>query len=71
MLETERRIEWITAALKDFKKFPESAQQKILVALTDAAQGTKSNIAKPMKGLSAGVFEVALKYRSLTAQSMP
>lgn len=64
MLETERDIEWIVAALKDFKKFPESAQRKILVALTDAAQGATADIAKPMKGLGAGVFEVALKYRT-------
>jgi len=64
MLETERDIEWITAALKDFKKFPESAQRKILVALTDAAQGVTSDIAKPMKGMGPGVFEVALKYKT-------
>ncbi len=64
MLETDRNIEWITAALKDFKKFPEGAQRKILVALTNAAQGATSDIAKPMKGLGTGVFEVALKYRT-------
>ena len=64
MLETERDIEWIVAALKDFKKFPDFAKRKILVALTDAAQGTKADIAKPMKGLGPGVFEVALKYRT-------
>ncbi len=64
MLETERDIEWIATALKDFKKFPESAQRKILVALTDAAQGATADIAKPMKGLGAGVFEVALKYKT-------
>ena len=64
MLETERGIEWIAAALKEFKKFPEAAQRRILVALTDTAQGATADIAKPMKGLGAGVFEVALKYRS-------
>lgn len=64
MLETERDVEWIVAALKDFKKFPETAQRRILIALTDAAQGTTADIAKPMKGLGAGVFEVALKYRT-------
>lgn len=64
MLETERNIEWIVAALKDFKKFPDFAKRKILVALTNAAQGTKADIAKPMKGLGPGVFEIALKYRT-------
>ena len=70
MLETEREVEWIAAALKEFKKFPETAQRKILVALTDAAQGAIADIAKPMKGLGAGVFEVALKYRSDTYRTV-
>ncbi len=64
MLETERDIEWVASALKDFGKFPDTAKRRILVALTDAAQGTTSDIAKPMKGMGAGVFEVALKYRT-------
>ncbi len=64
MLKTEREIDWISAALKEFKKFPETAQRRILVALTDAAQGATADIAKPMKGMGAGVFEVALKYRT-------
>ena len=33
-------------------------------ALTVAAEGRKADIAKPMKGLGSGVFEVALPYRS-------
>ncbi len=33
-------------------------------ALTVAAEGRKADIAKPMKGFGAGVFEVALKYRT-------
>ncbi len=33
-------------------------------ALTVAAEGSKADIAKPMKGLGSGVFEVALPYRS-------
>ena len=33
-------------------------------ALTIAAEGDKAEIAKPMKGLGSGVFEVALKYRT-------
>lgn len=34
-----------------------------LAALTIAAEGGKADIAKPMKGLGSGVFEVALSYR--------
>ncbi len=32
-------------------------------ALTIAAEGSKADIAKPMKGLGSGVFEIALPYR--------
>ena len=33
-------------------------------ALSIAAEGGKADIAKPMKGLGSGVFEIALSYRS-------
>ena len=33
-------------------------------ALTVAAEGGKADIAKPLKGLGSGVFEIALPYRS-------
>ena len=32
--------------------------------MTIAAEGAESDIAKPMRGLGSGVFEVALKYRT-------
>lgn len=32
-------------------------------ALSIAAEGGKAKIAKPMKGLGSGVFEIALPYR--------
>ncbi len=64
MLETEREIAWISAALKEFEKFPETVQRRILVALTNTAQGVTADIAKPMKGMGAGVFELALKYKT-------
>jgi phage-related protein len=34
-----------------------------LTALTIAAEGGKADIAKPLKGLGAGVMEIALAYR--------
>jgi len=58
-----RPISWIKAARKDFAEFPEEAQLEILRALTIAAEGQKADIAKPMKGLGSGVFEVALAWR--------
>lgn len=59
-----REIAWIKAALKDFGRFPEDVQDRIKDALTIASMGQKADIAKPMKGLGSGVFEIALPYRS-------
>ena len=63
MTRETRPISWINAALKEFRTFPESAQSICLAALTIAAEGGKSDIAKPMRGLGAGVFEIALSFR--------
>ena len=52
------------AARKAFVSFPEGAQDGILRALTVAAEGQKADIAKPLKGVGAGVFEVVLQYRT-------
>lgn len=54
---------WVAAALKDFEKFPEGAKTTCLTALTIAAEGAKADLAKPLKGLGAGVMEIALPYR--------
>lgn len=59
-----RAISWIKAARKEFEKFPRGAQITILRALTIAAEGSKADIAKPLKGLGSGVMEIALTYRS-------
>ena len=64
MSKDTREIAWIKAAQKEFGKFPVSARRVIVRALTVAAEGGKVDIAKPMKGLGSGVFEVALAYRS-------
>ncbi|MGH8240584.1 MAG: type II toxin-antitoxin system RelE/ParE family toxin, partial [Steroidobacteraceae bacterium] len=58
-----RPISWIAAAKKEFEKFPSEARELIADALTLAADGGKAGIARPMKGLGSGIFEVALKYR--------
>ena len=59
-----RPISWIKGALKEFDKFPEEAKSVCLTALTIAAEGGKADVAKPMHGLGAGVFEIALAFRS-------
>jgi len=63
MTRTTRPVSWISAARKAFDAFPEVAQSTCLSALTIAAEGGKADVAKPMKGLGSGVFEIALPYR--------
>jgi phage-related protein len=58
-----RPISWIRAARKEFEKFPEEAQSICPMALTVAAGGGKADIAKPMQGLGAGLYEIALPFR--------
>ena len=64
MRKDTRAISWIKAAHKELGKFPQGARTIMLRALTIAAAGSKSDIAKPMKGLGPGVYEIALAYRS-------
>ena len=64
MRKDTRAISWIKAAHKEFRKFPQGARTIMLRALTIAAEGSKSDIAKLMKGLGSGVYEIALAYRS-------
>jgi|SRR5882757_8741895 len=63
MTRPTRPISWISAAHKEFASFPQSAQAIGLAALTIAAEGGMADIAKPLKGLGSGVFELALKFR--------
>lgn len=58
-----RRTSWIKAAQKAFREFPAGAQERVLQALDLAAEGRTAGIAKPMRGLGAGVFEIALRHR--------
>src|SRR5712692_707566 len=63
MTRTTRPISWVRAALKEFETFPERARSICLAALTIAAEGGKTDIAKPMHGMGSGVFEIALPFR--------
>jgi phage-related protein len=58
-----RPISWIKAARRDFDAFPEDVQGYMMNALTIAAEGSKSDKAKPFKGVEGGVFEISLKHR--------
>ena len=63
MSRKTRPISWIKAARKEFERFPDEVQLEIELALTIAAEGGKADTAKPMTGLGAGVFEIALRFR--------
>jgi phage-related protein len=58
-----RRVTWVRAAFKDFGAFPEPVQRQMIVALRMAASGEKAEIARPMKGLGSGTFEIAVRHR--------
>lgn len=58
-----RPVSWLKAARRDFEEFPEAVQSDMLNALTIAAEGGKSDKAKPFKGVDGGVFEIALRHR--------
>jgi phage-related protein len=62
-MRNTRPISWLKAARKDFEEFPEDVQSDMFDALTIAAEGGKSDKAKPFKGVDGGVFEIALKHR--------
>jgi phage-related protein len=63
MTRKTRPISWVRAALKEFEKFPEGAKSICLTALTIAAEGGKSDVAKPLRGLGPGVLEIALPFQ--------
>jgi len=63
MTRATRPVSWIKAALKEFEGFPEGARATCLAALTIAAEGGKADIAKPLRGMGSGVFEIALAFR--------
>ena len=50
--------------MKDFRKFPDAARREATRALQIAANGETADSAKPMRGVGAGIFEIALRYRT-------
>jgi len=62
MTRKTRPVSWIKAARKEFEQFPVPALFICLAALTIAAEGGMADIVKPFKGLSSGIFEIALPW---------
>lgn len=63
MTRNTRPVSWVKAAQKDFKKFPVEVRTICLSALTIAAEGGKTDIAKPLHGIGFGTFEIAVAFR--------
>lgn len=63
MVRLTRPISWMAAARKDFEALPQEVRETLWDVLTVAAEGSKSDIAKPLRGLGSGLFEIALKHR--------
>ena len=62
-MRSTRPISWLAPARKAFEAFPDGARQTVMDALSVAAEGGMAEIAKPMKGLGSGVFEIAVPFR--------
>ena len=62
-MKDTRPISWIKSARKDFLDFPREVQLDMLSALTVAAEGGKTDNAKPFKGVDGGVFEIAIRHQ--------
>ena len=62
-MRSTRPVNCLKGAKRDFEEFPSEAQLFVRRALTVAAEGGKSDRAKPFKGVDGGVFEIALPHR--------
>lgn len=58
-----RRISWVKAAFKEFSTFPQAVQEQMKFALQIANEGQFPDIAKPLKGLDGGVYELVMPHR--------
>ena len=63
MVRNTRPISWIRGTRKAFEAFPQATQVEAAQALTVIAEGGMPDVAKPLKGLGAGVMELALRHR--------
>lgn len=64
MSNDTRPIGWVRAARKAYETFPVTVRDRVNTALTIAAEGSKADIAKPLKGLGSGVMEIAVRHRT-------
>jgi phage-related protein len=62
-MRNSRSISWVKAARNEFEDFPAKVRLEAERALTVAAEGGKSDKAKPLHGFGSGVFEIALSHQ--------
>ena len=65
-----KQVIWVGNAKKKLKKFPESVQKDIGYALYFAEKGGLSPIAKPLKGIGSGVFEIRATHKTNTYRAV-
>ena len=58
-----RPVGWVRAARKAYEGCSKAVRDRVNTALTIAAEGGRADIAKPLRGLGAGVMEIAVQYR--------
>ncbi len=59
-----QQISWVHAARKDFEKFSQSAQERMIEVLDLVSEGHDASDTKPMTSLGSGVCEISVSYRT-------
>ncbi len=73
MIEITKKLKylvWVGSSKKRLMEFPKQVRKDIGNALLIAQAGVKPPIAKPLKGLGAGVFEIADDYDTNTYRAV-
>lgn len=65
-----RQVVWVGDSKKQLKAFPRPVQRDMGEALLFAQAGDKHALAKPMKGIGSGVFEIAKPFATDTYRAV-
>jgi phage-related protein len=63
-------IAWVGSSKKDYKGFPDEVQDVMGFALDCVQCGATPAIAKPLKGLGSGIYELVDNYNSDTYRAV-
>jgi phage-related protein len=61
------QISWIRVARKDFEKFSQSVQERMIEVLALLSEGHDASNTKPLSNLGSGVCEITVAYRTVYA----